>query len=157
MVRRAWRIIPVAIILWLSAARQVSARPAHKRALADYFGPMLPKKLNDCRTCHLPDPPGTTADQLASEKPHNPFGARLKAIKSEMRKAGKTIDIPTLLITGDEDLTTGVNEAEFMRGHIPGSRMSVIGKGGHYSVWERPEESARVLRHFLDATVGLRT
>src|SRR5438132_2606685 len=34
MVRRAWRIIPVAIILWLSAARQVSARPAPKRVTA---------------------------------------------------------------------------------------------------------------------------
>ena len=109
MVRRAWRIIPVAIILWLSAARQVSARPAHKRALADYFGPMLPKKLNDCRTCHLPDPPGTTADQLASEKPHNPFGARLKAIKSEMRKAGK--GIIGMKILGQGDLRNRQDEA----------------------------------------------
>jgi 3-oxoadipate enol-lactonase len=63
----------------------------------------------------------------------------------------KTIDVPTLLVTGDEDLITGVNEAEFMRGRIFGSRMSVIGKAGHYSPWERSEEAGRVLRQFLDA------
>jgi len=68
----------------------------------------------------------------------------------------KTIDVPTLLITGDEDLMTGVNEAEAMRRHIAGSRMAVIGKAGHYSPWERPEEVGRVLRQFLDLTPGVR-
>ncbi|HEV3116456.1 MAG TPA: DUF1549 and DUF1553 domain-containing protein, partial [Gemmataceae bacterium] len=93
------------------------------RALADYFGPLLPKKLNDCRTCHLPDPPGATADQLASEKPHNPFGARLKAIKSELRKAGKRIDIPTRLeaIFNEDSDGDGVsNLVELLTGHFPG-------------------------------------
>src|SRR5207244_2407424 len=47
------------------------AKPAHKKALADYFGPFLAKKLNDCQTCHLPDKTGDEDD-----KPHNPFGIR---------------------------------------------------------------------------------
>jgi len=46
-------------------------RPAHKQALAQYFGPFLAKKLNDCRTCHLPDQPGQTAAAPDEEKPHN--------------------------------------------------------------------------------------
>jgi len=40
------------------------ARPPHKRALVDYFGPFLAKKLNDCRTCHLPDKPVSTPPSL---------------------------------------------------------------------------------------------
>jgi len=63
----------------------------------------------------------------------------------------KTINVPTLLVTGDEDPMTGVKEAELMRQHIPGSQMRVISKAGHYSPWEQPEQFARILRQFLDA------
>lgn len=63
----------------------------------------------------------------------------------------KTIDVPTLLITGEEDLMTGVNEAELMRQHISGSQLRVISKAGHYSPWEQPEQAGRLLRQFLDA------
>jgi 3-oxoadipate enol-lactonase len=62
----------------------------------------------------------------------------------------KTINVPTLLITGDEDILTGVSEAELMHRHIARSHMHVIAKAGHYSPWERPEEAARLLRQFLD-------
>jgi 3-oxoadipate enol-lactonase len=62
----------------------------------------------------------------------------------------KTINVPTLLVTGDEDLMTGVNEAEFMRRHISGAQLRVIAKAGHYSPWEQPEEVGKVLRQFLD-------
>jgi len=63
----------------------------------------------------------------------------------------KTINVPTLLVTGDEDLMTGVNEAELMRQHITGSQLKVIPKAGHYSPWERPESAAILLRQFLDS------
>jgi len=62
----------------------------------------------------------------------------------------KTINMPTLLITGEEDILTGVNEAELMRQHIPNSQLRVISKAGHYSPWEQPEEAGKLLRQFLD-------
>jgi 3-oxoadipate enol-lactonase len=62
----------------------------------------------------------------------------------------KTINVPTLLVTGDEDVMTGVNEAELMRQHISGSQLRVIPKAGHYSLWEQPEGAAQLLRQFLD-------
>src|SRR5579864_8135791 len=62
----------------------------------------------------------------------------------------KTINVPTLLVTGDEDEMTGVNEAELMRRHISGSQMRVIPKAGHYSPWEQPEAAGTILRQFLD-------
>jgi pimeloyl-ACP methyl ester carboxylesterase len=62
----------------------------------------------------------------------------------------RSINVPTLLITGEEDLMTGLNEAELMRQHIAGSQLRVIPKAGHYSAWEHPEEVARALRQFLD-------
>ncbi len=62
----------------------------------------------------------------------------------------KTINVPTLLVTGDEDPMTGVNEAEIMRQQIAGSQLRVIAKAGHYSPWEQPAEAGRILRQFLD-------
>ena len=62
----------------------------------------------------------------------------------------KTIDVRTLLVTGDEDILTGLNGAELMRQHISGSQLRVIPKAGHYSPWEQPEEAGRVLRQFLE-------
>lgn len=63
----------------------------------------------------------------------------------------KTINVPTLLVTGDEDTSTGINEAEFMRQHISGSQLKVIPKAGHYSPWEQPQEVATIIRQFLDS------
>jgi pimeloyl-ACP methyl ester carboxylesterase len=63
----------------------------------------------------------------------------------------KTINVPTLLVTGDEDILTGINEAEFMRQHVSGSQLRVIAKAGHYSPWEQPAEASRLLRQFLDS------
>jgi 3-oxoadipate enol-lactonase len=62
----------------------------------------------------------------------------------------KAISVRTLLVTGDEDILTGINEAELMRQHISGSVLRVIPKAGHYSPWEQPEEAGKLLRQFLD-------
>jgi pimeloyl-ACP methyl ester carboxylesterase len=62
----------------------------------------------------------------------------------------KTINVPTLLVTGEEDILTGVNEAELMHRHIADSEFRVFPKAGHYSPWEQPEAVGRLLRQFLD-------
>jgi len=62
----------------------------------------------------------------------------------------RTINVPTLLVTGDEDPMTGVNEAELMHQHTSGSQLRVIPKAGHYSPWEQPQDAATILRQFLD-------
>jgi pimeloyl-ACP methyl ester carboxylesterase len=66
----------------------------------------------------------------------------------------KTINVPTLIVTGDEDNLTGIPEAETMRQNISGSQMKVIAKAGHYSPWEQPQEAGHILRQFLDSVVA---
>jgi pimeloyl-ACP methyl ester carboxylesterase len=63
----------------------------------------------------------------------------------------KTVNVPTLLVTGEDDSLTGTNEAELMRRHISNSQLRIIPKAGHYSPWEQPGELSRILRQFLDA------
>jgi len=106
---------------WICGPSSAWSRPPHKRALAEYFGPFLARKLNDCQTCHLSDKAGT--DSSVSGKPHNPFGARLKAVKSELKKLGRPTDIPSRLeyIANEDADGDGVsNLIELLSGHYPG-------------------------------------
>ncbi len=66
----------------------------------------------------------------------------------------KTINVPTLLLTGQDDILTGVNEAELMRQHITRSEMRVIPKAGHYAAYEQSCEVGKLLRQFLDGVGG---
>ena len=75
------------------------------------------------------------------------------AARSDSVEILKTINVPTLVVTGDEDVMTGLNEAELMRQKIPDSELRVIPKAGHYAAWEQPQDAIIVLRQFLD---GLR-
>ena len=62
----------------------------------------------------------------------------------------KTITVPTLLMTGDEDMLTGPPEAELMRRNISGSDLKIIRHAGHYSPWEQATEVGKLLRQFFD-------
>lgn len=65
----------------------------------------------------------------------------------------KTINVRTLIVTGEEDILTGVNEAEVMHRHISGSLLRVVPKAGHYSPWEQTEEVAKLLCQFFDSSL----
>jgi hypothetical protein len=110
------------VALVLIAHPPAYARPPYKKALVDYFGPYLAAKLADCRTCHVADQ-GKDDPFAASEKPHNVFGARLKAIKPELKKAGKATSITARLeaIAEEDSDGDGVpNLLEILTGHFPG-------------------------------------
>jgi 3-oxoadipate enol-lactonase len=62
-----------------------------------------------------------------------------------------TIDVPTLIVVGDEDIPTPPKEARFMHERIPGSRLEMIEQAGHLSNLERPAAFNHVLSEFLVA------
>jgi len=62
-----------------------------------------------------------------------------------------TIDVPTLIVVGDEDAITPVKEARVMHERIPGSRLEVISQAGHLSNVERPAAFNHLLTEFLVA------
>ena len=62
----------------------------------------------------------------------------------------KTINVPTLIVTGNEDVLTGLPDAELMKQNIAGSELKVVAKAGHFSPWEQPEEVGKLIRNFLD-------
>ena len=104
----------------------VHARPAYKQALAHYFGTHLPKNLNACTTCHLPEPKEKNED---ADRPHNVFGLRLKALKDELRKAGKAATIEARLdaiLDEDSDGDGVSNLLEILTGHSPGDKRGTL-------------------------------
>ena len=118
--RRGLRMAVIAAAWLVLAALPAQARPPHKKALADYLGPGLARKLNDCRTCHLAPEQGADASE---DRPHNAFGKRLKAVRAELRKAGQPSGIPARLqaVAGEDSDGDGVaNLLELVTGHFPG-------------------------------------
>ena len=60
-----------------------------------------------------------------------------------------TIDVPTLIVVGDEDVLTPVKDSQRMHDGIRGSALDVIERAGHLSNVERPTEFNRAMREFL--------
>jgi 3-oxoadipate enol-lactonase len=67
----------------------------------------------------------------------------------------KSINVPTLIMVGDEDVLTPVPEAELMRQHIPAAQLRVIQRGGHFTPYEQPQAVGLLLRQFCDQQMGL--
>lgn len=62
-----------------------------------------------------------------------------------------TINVPTLIVTGDEDSFAPLPEAQLLESHIKGSKLQVIPQAGHLSVYEKTQDATRILRGFLDS------
>ncbi len=112
--------IAILVAACLTGGLPAMARPPHKKALADYLGLGPARKLNDCRTCHVVPEPGADS---TDERPHNPFGKRLKAVRSELKRSGKPSGILARIeAIADEDSDgDGIpNLLELVTGHFPG-------------------------------------
>ncbi len=62
---------------------------------------------------------------------------------------GFIIELPTLIIVGNEDVMTPPSLSEFLRERIPDSRLAVINKAGHMVFLEKANEVNTVLKEFL--------
>jgi pimeloyl-ACP methyl ester carboxylesterase len=62
----------------------------------------------------------------------------------------KSINVPTLITIGEEDVLATVADGELMRQNIAGSQLKVIPRAGHYAPWEQSELVGKILRQFLD-------
>lgn len=60
-----------------------------------------------------------------------------------------TIDVPTLIVVGEEDVPTPVKESRAMHERIAGSRLEIISQAGHLCNMERPAAFNHLLTEFL--------
>jgi 3-oxoadipate enol-lactonase len=134
------------------AARLQAANDVVDRGTELFFESMIPKLMSKTTREMRPHLVEGALRMMRQMSPEDIAQVqRGMAARPDSIETLKTINVPTLLVTGDEDILTGVNEAELMRRHIGGSQMLVVAKAGHYSPWEQSQEAAKLLRHFLDS------
>ena len=134
------------------AGRLQAANDVLERGTEPFLQSMVPRLLGKSTRDTRPDLVDGTLRMMRQMSPDDIAQVqRGMAERPDSIDTLKTINVATLLVTGDEDILTGINEAELMRRHIGGSWLQVIGKAGHYSPWEQSAEVGRVLRQFLDS------
>ena len=133
------------------AGRLQAASDVLERGTEPFFESMIPRLLGKSTRETRPDLVAGALRMMRKMSPEDVAQVqRGMAERPDSVGTLKTIHVPTLLVTGEEDILTGLNEAELMRLHISGSQLRVLPKAGHYSPWEQPEEAGKLLRQFLE-------
>jgi 3-oxoadipate enol-lactonase len=60
------------------------------------------------------------------------------------------IEVPTLLLFGEEDVVTPHSDGEALKRGIRNSALHIIGKAGHLAVLEQQEQCGRLIRQFCE-------
>jgi len=135
------------------ATRLQAANDVIERGTEPFFESMVAKLMGETTRRARPDLVEGALQMMRKMSPDDvALVQRGMAERPDSVATLKTINVPTLIVTGDEDVVTGAAEAELMRHNISGSAMKVVPRAGHYSPWEQPEDVGTILRQFLDRT-----
>jgi pimeloyl-ACP methyl ester carboxylesterase len=61
-----------------------------------------------------------------------------------------SIDVPTLVLGGEDDVPSPVSEMQRLASGIPGAELRIIARAGHLAAFEQPEEAGKLVRDFLE-------
>ena len=107
---------------------------------------LLPTMFSD-------SPPQEAVDRVArSFAGSHPEGMKVMArsfAEADLRDVLPRIDVPTLLIYGDEDVRSPLDVAREIHDAIPGSELAVLEGVGHVSCMEAPDRFNAAVRTFL--------
>lgn len=70
-------------------------------------------------------------------------------VNTDLRDIIPNISCPTLLIWGDKDTATPIEDAKTIEGLIPDAGLCVLEGTGHYSFCEKPYEAHKILQSFI--------
>jgi pimeloyl-ACP methyl ester carboxylesterase len=133
------------------SVRLQAANDVLERGTEAFFQSMIPRLLGQTMRETRPDRVDGALRMMRKMSPNDVAQVqRGMADRPDSIDTLKSINVPTVIVTGEEDILTGRNEAELMHRYISGSQMRVLPKAGHYSPWEQPEEFGKLLRSFLD-------
>jgi 3-oxoadipate enol-lactonase len=137
------------------STRLQAAADVLERGTEPFFESMIPKLLGKTTRDSRPDLVAGALRMMRKMSAENVAQVqRGMAERPDSVPDLKSINVPTLVVTGEEDLLTGSSEADLMRRNIAGSEMKVIRHAGHYAAWEQPAEVGKLLRQFLDQIHG---
>ena len=114
---------------------------------ADFVAAMLPSMFSSDA------PADEVAAFAANMAEFDPAGFRLMAnasAETDLRNMLLTVDVPTLLLYGDQDVRAPLPVAEALHAAIPGSRLVFLSGVGHANSIEAPDRFTAEVRAFLD-------
>ncbi|MCU1287380.1 MAG: Alpha/beta hydrolase [Acidobacteriales bacterium] len=132
------------------SGRLKSAEDVLQRGPSEFLDSMLPKLLGGSTRRNRPDIVSAGRQTMRGTAAGIAAAQRGMAERPDSVPTLKTISVPTLVIAGEEDRSIPMSEAQRMHASIAGSELKVIPQAGHYSVFERPDETSRIIREFLD-------
>ena len=77
------------------------------------------------------------------------YGDLLACDRLNVTEAVKTINIPVLVICGDDDKMTPPALSRYIADNVPGGRLALIPGAGHFVMNEDPEAFNEVLKEFI--------
>jgi len=118
-------------------------------AAADAF---LPKLVGETTQCENPELVGFLHERILATSPVG-IAQALHGLgtRADSHETLGHIQVPTLVVVGEEDVLTPPAESESMAAAITGSRLEVIPGAGHLSNLENPSAYHTVLARFLDS------
>jgi pimeloyl-ACP methyl ester carboxylesterase len=135
--------------------RLQAARDVMERGTDDFVEGMLLKVLGETTRRTRPDVVEAVRRMMLRMSPEDvSLVQQGMAARPDSLETLKTINVPTLVVAGEEDRLTPVADAEVMRQNISGSRLQVIAQAGHYAAYEQPEAAGTLIRQFLDSVHG---
>ncbi len=111
---------------------------------------MLPKLLGETSREHRPEVVEKVTALIREQTPEAIAGAqRGMAARAATTDVLATIKVPTLVVTGEEDVVTGPEIGRDLAAGIPGARFLLVEEAGHLASLEQPEIVNEALLDFL--------
>jgi len=96
-------------------------------------------------------------NQMLQCRPEVLYGDFLACDRFDVMKEVEKIDLPTLILCGEDDALTPVLYSQFLHSRIKGSKLEVLPNAGHMVMMESPQVFNEKIRCFVDEIVkGLR-
>lgn len=134
------------------AIRLQTASEVETNGPNDYLDGMVAKLIGETTRRNRPDLV-RNARAMMAEMSVAGIAATLRGMAARMDSVPTlgTIDVPTLVLVGEEDTLTPPADAELMQRSIRGSKLTRIPSAGHYAPLEQPEAVLKAVRPFLDS------
>ncbi len=132
------------------AIRMEAIDNVRQKGVAFFGEGMLDKLLSSNTRQKLPEKINEIWDMINSNSQEGIIHALWAlATRCDSRETLSTINVPTLLLVGDDDILTPPTLAQSMQAGIPESRLEVIANAGHLSPFEQPATTNEKILDFL--------
>ncbi len=159
VLRRAPALARAVILADTRAGADSSEGRANRRgmlALLDREGPsgiardMMPKLLGRTTLQERADVEPLVRRLIKQQSPEAIRGAVLRMMhRPDSFAVVRSLDVPTLIVVGDEDVLTPVEESQKLLQENPRAELVVLPRSGHLANLEQPEAFNDTLRDFL--------